>query len=1083
MDKKPMLPHCGDDELARPAVGKTPRKYAVRSVEEEVLRWWEERSIYAKSKSQRKGRKKFYFLDGPPYVTNPPHVGTAWNKLLKDVVIRYKRMRGFDVRDQPGYDCHGLPIEVKVEEDLQVKSKKEIEDKITVEAFIERCKRYAVENVKNQTEVFMNLGVWMDWGHPYLTYTNDYIESVWWTIKRADDRGLLQKGLRVVHWCPRCETALAGYEATDEYRTVKDRSIYVKFPVIGKLKEFILIWTTTPWTLPANVAVMIHPDESYVKARFGDEVYILAEARWRAVSQETGQECEILESFRGDSLVGLRFRPPLLEEVPIHGKLENAHRVVPSRQYVTMTEGTGCVHSAPGHGEEDFEVGLEQGLHVLCPVDQTGRFTEEAGKYAGEYVTKANEALVEDLRKKGLLLFETVVEHSYPHCWRCKTPLIQRATQQWFVKITDLKEKLLEENEKIRWVPEWAGKKRFADWLIGARDWVISRQRFWGAPLPVWICEECNARIVVGSQSQLRKRAMELPKYLDLHRQCVDRMELRCECGGSAKRVPDIVDVWMDSGIASWASLGYPNDKRTFRSWWPADFITEAHDQTRGWFYTQLGSGMIAFEKSPYLSVLMHGHTLDAAGQKMSKSLGNFVSPEDVIARFGRDALRFYELQRTVWEDFRFSWDAVEEASSTLKVTWNVFAFASLYMNLDSFDPNKWPLAKVSRNMRREDRWLVSKTESLKATVTNASESFEIHTVTRALNDFILNDLSHWYVRLVRRRFWQEKESRDKMAAYVVLYYALRNWLVLSSPIIPFATEKMYQTMVRPAERRSTESIHMNDWPRLQSRWLDKRLEGEMEMAKEVTSAIAAARQSLKIKLRQPVQKTIIVTDNPKVKGAIKKLERLVHEQANTEKIEFLTVDEEKRLERIVASPRYEALGPTFKEETKTVADAIKRTDGKVILDNFRKIGYHYIDLAGRQVKILPSMVSFREEMPEGYASGTFSQGRAYVQAALSKSLVLEGLVRDVVRRLQEMRRRMDLPVDRFVDVYILCPTRDDVRGLKRRYAYIKEEVRANRFEAKSALEKPTLRAELEETWTISGRAYKMGMASTKGKR
>ncbi len=1046
-------------------------------------RWWEKKSIYRRIRNQGKGRKKFYFLDGPPYVTNPPHVGTAWNKLLKDAVIRYKRMTGLDVRDQPGYDCHGLPIEVKVEEDLQIKSKKEIEDKITVEVFIERCKRYAEENMKNQTSVFKNLGVWMDWDHPYVTYTNDYIESVWWTIKRSDERGLLQKGLKVVHWCPRCETALAGYEATDEYRTVKDRSIYVKFPIEGKEREFILIWTTTPWTIPANVAVMVHPDESYVRAKFGDEVYILAEARCKALSEEIGREYQILESFRGETLVGLRFKPPLLEEVPAQSKLENAHRVVPSRQHVTMMEGTGCVHSAPGHGEEDFEVGLEQGLPVLCPVDNTGTFTEEAGKYRGQYVFNANEIIVEDLKKKGLLLFDTIVTHSYPHCWRCKTPLIQRATEQWFVMITKLKEKLLEENKRIHWVPEWAGKKRFADWLTGARDWVISRQRYWGAPLPIWICENCEARTVIGSSSELKAKAVEFPESLDLHRQCVDQIELRCDCGGSAKRVPDIVDVWLDSGIASWACLEYPKEKRAFQTWWPADFITEAHDQTRGWFYTQLGSGMITFDKSPYRSVLMHGHTLDAEGQKMSKSLGNFVSPGDVINRFGRDALRLYELQRTVWEDFRFSWDSVEEASSTLKVAWNVFAFASLYMNLDSFKPSKGSPEKLARNMRQEDKWLISKTESLKATVTNALEAYEIHVAAKELTNFMVDDLSHWYVRLVRRRFWQEKSSRDKMATYAVLYHALRNWLTLSAPLVPFVTEKLYQTMIRPVEKKTPESIHMNDWPKLESKWRKKDLEENMEIVKEVTSAIAAARQSLKIKLRQPVQKTIVVTDEPKVKEAIKKLDKLVHEQANTRTIEFLSIDEEKKLERIVAIPRYEALGPVFKADTQKVADAIKSTNGREILDSFRRTESYPVQIEGKQVRIVQSMVSFREETPEGYASGTFSQGRVYVEAAIPRGLVQEGLVRDVVRRLQEMRRRMDLLVDRFVEVYIMCPTREEVQGLRSRQAYIEEEVRAARLELKSMTEKPAVKAELEETWTISGKSYKMGMRLAKGKR
>ncbi|MEM2473809.1 MAG: class I tRNA ligase family protein, partial [Candidatus Bathyarchaeia archaeon] len=458
--------------MSKQIVGKISKSFFPKEYEEEILEWWKKEKIYDRIKRLNKGGKKFYFLDGPPYVTNPPHVGTAWNKILKDVVIRFKRMRGFKVRDQPGYDCHGLPIEVKVEEELGIKTKKEIEEKISVQTFIKRCKEYAEENAKIQTEVFKNLGVWMNWNNPYLTLKNDYIESVWWTIKKAYEKNLLKKDLKVVHWCPRCETALSGYEVTDEYRYVKDYSVYVKFPLENEVNKFILIWTTTPWTLPANVAVMIHPEEYYVEAKSGDETYILAENRCEPVFNEVGKQFEIIKRVKGKELLGLKYKPPLLEETPLQAQIKNAHIVITSEKYVSMNEGTGCVHCAPGHGEEDFEVGLEYSLPVVSPVDASGKFTQDAGKYAGKYIKEADQLIINDLKNKKLLFHVTTIEHAYPHCWRCKTPLILRATEQWFIKVSEYKNKLIEENENVTWIPEWAGKRRFKDWLLGARDWV-----------------------------------------------------------------------------------------------------------------------------------------------------------------------------------------------------------------------------------------------------------------------------------------------------------------------------------------------------------------------------------------------------------------------------------------------------------------------------------------------------------------------------------------------------------------------------------------------------------------------------------
>lgn len=1055
------------------SVGKIPHTYSPNALEREITGWWSKNRIYEKVKQKLAGKTKFYFLDGPPYVTNPPHVGTAWNKILKDVVIRHRRMTGYDVRDQPGYDCHGLPIEVKVEEDLKIKSKREIEESITIKRFIEFCKCYAQENARIQTRIFKDLGVWMDWDRPYLTYRNEYIESVWWVIKRAEEKGLLQKGLRVVHWCPRCETALAGYEVTDEYRTVKDQSIYVKFPVEDRDREYILIWTTTPWTLPANVAIMVNPDIEYSRVRSGDETYIVAEARRAAVFGE--QPTEVIEILKGEKLNGTRYRPPLLEEVKIQSdpKLSDTHRVVLSKEHVSMEEGTGCVHCAPGHGEEDFEVGQANQLPVISPVDHAGRFTEEAGKYHGRYVFDANQEIVADLNNKSLLFKMSIIEHPYPHCWRCKTPLILRATEQWFIKITEVKQRLFEENEKIKWVPEWAGSRRFRDWLVGARDWVISRQRYWGTPLPIWICSDCNRRTVVGSEKELREKSANLESKIELHRQDVDPVKLGCECGGLMSRVPDIVDVWMDSGVASWASLQYPREEAEFKKWWPADLIIEAHDQTRGWFYSQLGASVVAFDSAPYGAVLMHSHTFNAEGQKMSKSLGNFISPQDVVEKYGRDSLRLYELQRTVWEDFNFSTATVEETLRDLKVTWNVYAFASIYMSLDSFKPKEWPVGRGS--LRVEDKWLISKIESLKLLVQKEMENLNIHKAARLLSLFAIEDLSRWYIKLVRRRFWQEKESPDKLASYSTLYHALKTWLLLSAPFIPFFAERLFQAMIRPAEPHLPESVHMCHYPEPQIGLIEPSLEENMELTKELISAVLSARQSAKIKLRHPVSRIIIVTEDPTVERAVSEFEQVIYSQANTRKIEFVNVEEEQKLKTLSVIPNFKALGPVFRKDTNLVAEAIKNLEGRKIFSELREKNAFDMKVQGKNATLTPEMVTFREEMAENFIPGVFSRGRVYVDITMPKKLLAEGLARDVVRRMQEMRRQLDLPVDAYVSAHIVPPGKVEFESLRDRKDYIAEEVRAKRLQFLKKTEKRPS-AELWKTWLIDGKDFSMGL-------
>jgi isoleucyl-tRNA synthetase len=1055
-------------------VGKLAREYDPHKTEQDTLNSWSSNRTYQKTKKKLLKRPKFYFLDGPPYVTNAPHIGLAWNKTLKDIVIRYHRMKGFNVHDQPGYDCHGLPVEVLIEKSLKLTSKKDIENVVGVDQFIADCKKFAEENVQAQTRVLKDLGIWMDWDNPYLTYKDSYIESVWWTIKRAQEKRLLYKALKVVHWCPRCETALAGYEVTDEYRIVQDFSIYVKLPLVDKPGESILIWTTTPWTLPANLGVMVHPDKPYVLVEVNEDKLILAKERLEQLLG--GRSYKILEEHQGRELEGTRYRPPLQEETHAQTGTDR-HRVLLSAEHVSMSEGTGAVHTAPGHGEEDFEVGTKYGLPAFSPVDPSGRFTSEVGKYAGLSVRDANRLIIEDLKAKNLLWKEEAIEHSYPHCWRCKTALILRATDQWFVKVTSIKEKMLSENEKVRWVPEWAGSKRFHDWLEGARDWVISRQRYWGVPLPVWTCEKCGEHTVIGSKAELVKRALHVPKEFELHRNGVDKIQVRCKCGGNAKRELDILDVWMDSGTASWASLGYPKTSAEFKRWWPADLILEAHDQTRGWFYNQLVPSVLAFNRSPYRTVLMHGHTLDEQGEKMSKSKGNFVRPDDVVSKYSRDVLRFYTVQSTLWEDFQFSWNAVEVAAKDLQIAWNVFSFATLYMNLDKFKPNAWSVKRLWSSLRPEDKWLVSRSESLLKEVSGRMGGLELHLALRRLRAFVIEDLSHWYIRLVRRRFWQEKQNKDKLASYAVLHYALKTWLILASPFLPFLTETVYQQAFRKTAKSDLESIHMSSWPNSRAAWINKRLEENMEIVQEVSAASSSARQSKKVKLRQPVARTLVVTDNGRVRRAVKNLRPLFLQQTNSKDIRLVGLAEEEQLKKLSVEPNFKGLGPVFRGEANKVAEAIRSADGRRLFQTLQTTKSYTLKIDNRDYAITSQMVSFKEEMPENFAMGAFDGGRVYIDLTIPKELVREGFVREIVRRLQEMRKRLDLPVDAFVEAYVTVPDPQRLEWLEDEREYLMGEVRVETLHLlRPDQERP--KAKAEENWEIEGRTFQMGLST-----
>ncbi len=871
------------------------KQYNAEELEKKIRSFWEEKRIPQKLVKFSKRKKKFYLLDGPPYVNAEPHVGHIKTTVLKDVWTKFKLMQGFSCWWQPGFDCHGLPIENMVEKDLGITCKRDIESKIGIENFIEACRKKAEGNEKVWLETYKKLGAWRGYVEPYFTLENYYIESGWWALKQMHEKGLLYQGEKPTYWCPHCECSLSGYEVTDAYADVKDPYVYVKFPLAGKEKEFIVVATTTPWTLVSNVAIAVKGDEYYVRARVGDEILIISEKRVN-ILKDFGLEYTLEGKFLGKELDGLKYEPVL--EVPAQEKLkkdEKAHRIIlsipvlKSKSYkhgvlekakemkgeffdfVNAEEGSGAVHTAPGHGPEDYYVGQHYQLPAVSPVDDEGKFTEDAGKFCGMFVKDADKLVLEELEQKGYLLNASWIVHSYPLCWRCKSPLIYRLTRQWFLSVDEIKEKMLEENERIRWLPEF-GREKFRNWLKEATDWCISRQRYWGIPLPIWVCEKCSYFELIGSAEELRKRSVEkLPKSLDLHKHVVDKIELVCpKCSGRMKRVPDILDVWFDSGIAPFASLGYPyKNKELFKALWPVDLIDESQDQIRGWFYSLMFCSVAIFGRSPYEAVAMNGWVLDEKGEKMSKSLGNIITAEDALKRIGADVIRLYYCWEVpAWEIQKFSFKTAEEIRRVMNIFWNCFSFFKTY------DTGEKKRGKLSI----EDKWILSKLNSLIKEVTTHLENFEFHLVGRKLVDFVCNDFSRTYIKLIRDRVSVYREDEQKFSALATLKKTLLTLAKLFAPITPFIAESIYQGL-------ATGSVFEESWPKENEKLIDKRLEEEMEVVREVVEASLFARQQAGIKLRWPIKRVVIVSSDKRIKNAIEDCKTVLLSLCNTKEV------------------------------------------------------------------------------------------------------------------------------------------------------------------------------------------------------
>jgi isoleucyl-tRNA synthetase len=1038
-------------------------QYDPDAVEDRVFEYWSEVDAYERTKQHRADGEDFFFVDGPPYTSGAAHMGTTWNKTLKDAYIRYLRMCGYDVTDRPGYDMHGLPIETKVEEKLGFENKKDIEA-FGEQKFIDECKSFAEEQLEGLQEDFKSFGVWMDWDDPYKTVSPEYMEAAWWGFSKAHERGLVEQGQRSISQCPRCETAIANNEV--EYEHVEDPSIYVKFDLVGQ-DGYLVIWTTTPWTIPANTFVAVDGDATYLAVeaeRDGDtETLYVEESCVEDVIERGGyDDYEIREELSGEEMVGWEYEHPLREEVPDAPDFEGALEVY-TADYVEA-DRTGLVHSAPGHGEVDFERGRELGLDIFCPVGPDGVYEPSAGEYAGEFVKDADAEITDDLDRKGLLLERGTHHHDYGHCWRCDTPVIQMVTDQWFITVTDIKDELLANMEDSEWYPPEARDNRFRDFIEDSPDWNVSRQRYWGIPIPIWVPDsEATASngdgeaidgwdggvenaTVVATREELAERVdQEIdPDSIDLHKDTVDDLTIT-EDGITYTRVPDVFDVWLDSSVASWGTIGYPGNEEAFERLWPADLIMEAHDQTRGWFWSQLGMGTAALDEVPYETVLMHGWALAEDGRKMSKSIGNIVAPQDAIDRHGADPMRLFLLtQNPQGDDMRFSWDEMENRQRDLNILWNVFRFPLPYMRLDDFDPESTPIE--SAELETVDEWLLSRLQSVTAEMTDQWGAYRQDRALDALLEFIVEDISRFYIQVVRERMWEETDSESKTAAYATLYHVLVETTKLLAPFAPFVSEEIYGTLTGESGYRT---VHMCEWPTVEKARHDPQLEADVEVIEAVEEAGSNARQQAERKLRWPVTRVVVAADDEAAEAAVDRHRDLLCDRLNAREIELIGPDTEWEELAYTARADMSVLGPTFGDEAGEIMNAINAVS--VDAPDRSALEEAVAEELGRDVELTEEMVSFNTETPEGVEGTAFGtdgddRGVVYVDATLTEDIESEGYAREVIRRIQEMRKELDLDIESEIRVELdvrddrIAELVDEHRGL------IAREVRAAEF-------------------------------------
>ena len=975
--------------------------------EAEVLKFWKENDIANKCITSREGCDTFTFYDGPPTANGKPHIGHVLTRVIKDMLPRYQSMKGKKVLRKAGWDTHGLPVELEVEKLLGLDGKEQIE-KYGIEPFIKKC-RESVWKYKGMWEEFSDVvGFWADMEHPYITYENDYIESVWWALNEIWKKGLLYKGHKVVPYCPRCGTPLSSHEVAQGYKDVKERSAMVKFKAKDEENTYFLAWTTTPWTLPSNLGLVVNPEVDYVKVAYEGQNLIMAEALVESVFANKEGEHPVVERFKGKDLERREYEPlyPYAE-----GKINKKAFYVMCDGYVTTSDGTGIVHTAPAFGEDDARVCRDYDMPFVQFVDAKGNMTAETD-WAGTFVKDADPLILDDLKKSGKLFKAPKFEHSYPHCWRCDTPLIYYARESWFIKMTAVKEKLIANNNTINWIPDSIGKGRFGEWLEHVQDWGISRNRYWGTPLNVWECS-CGHQHSIGSIAELKSMSDNCPEEIELHRPYIDAVTIKCpECGGQMKRVPEVIDCWFDSGSMPFAQWHYPfENKEIFDERYPADFISEAVDQTRGWFYSLLAISTLLFDNASYKNVIVLGHVQDKDGKKMSKSKGNAVDPMDALRKHGADAIRWYFYENSApWLPNRFHDDAVQEGQRKFMGTlWNTYAFYVLYANIDNFDATKYQLEYDKLSVM--DKWLLSRLNTLIKTVDANLNSYKVTETAKVLQDFV-DELSNWYVRRSRERFWGKEMNQDKINAYMTLYTALTTLVKLAAPMVPFITESIYRNLVCSVDSSAPISVHLCDFPVANEAYIDAELEAEMELVLEIVVLGRAARNASNIKNRQPIGNMYVKADR-QLDDFFKEI---VASELNLKAVSFK--DDMEEYLSYSFKPQFKVLGPKVGKQIGEVKAALAAINGHAAKAELESTGKLKLALKSGEVELAPEDVDITMSQTEGFATQRYGNVTIALETTLSQELIEEGFVREIISKLQTMRKENGFEVVDHIAVY-----------------------------------------------------------------
>ena len=1030
--------------------------------EQKIEKFWADNMIFEKSIELRQHSPEFTFYDGPPTANGKPHIGHVLTRVIKDMIPRYKTMKGYKVPRKAGWDTHGLPVELEVEKMLGLDGKDQIEA-YGMEPFIQHCKD-SVWKYKGMWEEFSDaVGFWADMEHPYVTYDNNYIESEWWALKQIWDKKLLYKGYKIVPYCPRCGTPLSSHEVAQGYKDVKERSAIARFKVKGE-DAYILAWTTTPWTLPSNVALCVNPDETYIKVKMKEEdyVYYLAQALADTVLGEGTYD--VLETYKGTDLEYKEYEALY----PVETKKKAYYVVCDS--YVTMTDGTGVVHIAPAFGEDDSKVGRKYDLPFLQMVDENGMMTKET-KWAGHSCIKrvdlegengVSPEVIKDLKERGLLFSAPNFEHSYPHCWRCDTPLIYYARESWFIKMTAVKDDLIRNNNTVNWIPESIGKGRFGNWLENIQDWGISRNRYWGTPLNVWECE-CGCQHAIGSIAELKSMSDNCPDDIELHRPFIDAVTIKCpECGKEMHRVPEVIDCWFDSGSMPFAQHHYPfENEKLFKEQYPADFISEAVDQTRGWFYSLMAISTLLFNQSPFRNVIVLGHVQDENGQKMSKSKGNAVDPMEALREYGADAIRWYFYSNSApWLPNRFHKKAVLEGRSKFMGTlYNTYAFYVLYAEIDQFDPMKYTLDYGKLSVM--DKWLLSKLNSTVKAVDANLAAYKIPETAKVLQEFV-DDLSNWYVRRSRERFWAKGMEQDKINAYMTLYTALVTICKAAAPMIPFMTEEIYRNIVVNVDKNAPESIHFCDFPEVNEEWIDTKLEEDMDHVLQIVVQGRACRNTANIKNRQPIGKMY-------VKAAFELSDfykDIIADELNVKEVVF--TDDVSAFTSYSFKPQLRTVGPKYGKKLNAIRQYLGSVDGNAAMNELKTTGKLTFDADGDQVELLEEDLLIDAAQMPGYVSDTEYETTVVLDTNLTPDLVEEGFVREIISKIQTMRKEAGFEVMDHIRVYFA--QNDKIKTLvDSNNAEIKDEVLANEicFD--------TIKGYNKE-WNINGHKVELGV-------